>query len=428
MLRNTLWRRRLASALVGGCLLLNTAFAAANPYELTLEESIRLALANNPAIKVSEAEQAKAEWSVKEAKAGKTPTVSLKHSSARGELRASTPISESSSNSVSLSLPLYTGGKLEGTIDKAKIGRDVSVLGVEKTKQQIRLDATKSYYTVLQTSNLVKLSQESVDRLKAHLQNVQAQFEVGTVAKTDVLRSEVEVADAEQSLIKAENAYELALAGLNNVMGMPLDTELQVKDELKYEATDISLEAAWQQAMTNRPDLAQADLAIESAEKGVSIAKAGGRPTIALSATEGWEDDKFPGTDDNTWSVGVSATWNIFDFGLTHSQIRQSKSELEKTQHQTQQIRDAAQLEVRQAYLNLKEAEKRIATSQVTVNKAEEDYKIAQVRYTSGVGTNLDVIDSQVALTTAKTNYVQALYDYNTSRAELEKAIGMKAE
>lgn len=429
MVRNKLWCRRLASVLAAGCLLLNTA-AAATPYELTLEESIRLALANNPAIKVAMAEKVTAEWSVREAKAGKTPTVNLKHTASRGEKKTATgtAISENFSNSISLSLPLYTGGKVEGAIEKAKLGSHSAVLGVEKTKQQIRLDATNAYYTVLQTANLVKLNQESVDRLHAHLQNVQAQFEVGTVAKTDVLRSEVEVADAEQNLIKAENAYELSLAGLNNVMGLPLDTELQVNDQLKYAAMDLSLEAALEQAMANRPDLAQAELAIAAAKKSISIAKSGTRPTIALSASEGWEDERFPGTDDNTWFVNVIASWDIFDFGLTHSQVKQSQSELEKIKHQAQQIKDAAQLEVRQAYLNLKEAEKRIATSQVTVNKAEEDYKIAQVRYTSGVGTNLDVMDSQVALTTAKTNYVQALYDYNTSRAELEKAIGTKVQ
>lgn len=432
MAQNTLWSRRLASALVGGCLLLNTAFAATAPYELTLDESIRLALANNPAIKVAEADKEKAAWIVKEAESGKAPTLSLGHTSGRAHSAATTKTPAATGNSftnkVSLSLPLYTGGKVESAVEQAKLGNDSAALGVEKTKQQIRLDATSAYYNVLQASNMVKLNQESVDRLNAHLKNVQAQYQVGTVAKTDVLRSEVEVANAEQNLIKAQNSDDLAIASLNNVVGMPLDTQIRVKDQLKYEQVSLTLEGAIKQAMVNRPDLAQAELSVAAAAEGVNGAKAGYRPTIGLSASEGWSDTSFPGTDNNTWSVGVSANWNIFDSGLTNSKVKQSHANLEKARQQEQQVKDSVQLEVRQAYLNLKEAEKRIATSQVAVNKAEEDYKIAQVRYTSGVGTNLDVIDSQVALTQAKTNYVQSLYDYNTSRAKLEKAIGAKVQ
>ncbi|MDF2501403.1 MAG: tolC 1 [Anaerosporomusa subterranea] len=428
MALNTLWSRRLASALVGGCLLLNTAFAATAPYELTLDESIRLALANNPAIKVAEADKEKAAWTVKEAQAGKAPTLSLGHTSSRSHSDLKDSTGNNFENGISLSLPLYTGGKVESAIEQAKLGNDSAALGLENTKQQIRLDATSAYYNVLQASNMVKLNQESVDRLNAHVKNVQAQYQVGTVAKTDVLRSEVEVADAEQNLIKAENSYELSIANLNNVVGMPLETQINVKDQLKYEQVSLTLEQAIKQAMVNRPDLAQAELSVAVAEEGVNGAKSGYRPTIGVSASEGWDDTKFPGTDNNTWSVGVKASWNIFDSGLTNSQVRQSQASLEKARQQQQQAKDAAQLEVRQAFLNLKEAEKRIATSQVAVNKAEEDYKIAQVRYTSGVGTNLDVIDSQVALTQAKTNYIQSLYDYNTSRAKLEKAIGAKVQ
>ena len=94
-----------------------------------------------------------------------------------------------------------------------------------------------------------------------------------------------------------------------------------------------------------------------------------------------------------------------------------------KTMEQEQQKKDAIQLEVRQAYLNMREAEKRIQTNQVSVEKAEEDFKIAQVRYSAGVGTNLDVIDAQVALTSARTNYIVSLYDYNTSKASLDLSL-----
>lgn len=423
------------SALIAGGMLMAVAipgFAAA-PLELTLDDTIAMALKNNHSIKVAESEAEKADWDISTAKAGKEPSLSLSHNAMRSKSAESkilgtvipSSIDNKFANSIDLTYPLYTGGKVEGTIEKAKLGSKVADLGITKTQQQVKLDATTGYYSILQTRNIVKLSEESLDRLNAHLKNVEAQYGAGTVAKSDVLRSEVEKAKAEQSLIKANNSYELAVSSLNNVIGMPLDTKISVKEELKYEKYDKTLDDCIKVALANRPDLEQAAASVDIAKADIKVAKSGNKLTINAVASEKWSDKDFPGTDNNTWSIGINANYNLFDSGLTKSKVRGTETTLSKATTQLQQARDAAQLEVRQAYLNMQEAEKRIETSQVAVVKAEEDYKIAQVRYSAGVGTNLDVMDSQVALTSAKTDYVQALYDYNTSRAKLDKAMGV---
>lgn len=433
-----------ASALLAGTMLMAVALPGfAAPIELTLDEAITMALKSNPSVKISQSDLEKANWDVSAAKAGKAPSITLSHNASRTKSAASAtvaydsgshslfkvPIPESFStryaNSIDMTVPIYTGGKLEGTIDKAKLAVKVADLGIEKTQQQVKLDATTGYYSILQTRNLVKLSEESLDQLVAHLKNVEAQYSAGTVAKSDVLRSEVEKAKAEQSLIKAKNSYELAVSSLNNVIGMPLDTQITVKEELKYEKFDKSLADCITAALANRPDLAQAAANVDMAKTDIQVAESGNKLTVAASASQKWNDDEFPGTKNNNWTIGVNASYNLFDAGITKSKIRGAETTLVKASEQLRQAKDAVQLEVRQAYLNMQEAEKRIATSQVAVTKAEEDYKIAQVRYSAGVGTNLDVIDAQVALTSAKTDYVQAMYDYNTSRAKLEKAMGV---
>ena len=259
----------------------------------------------------------------------------------------------------------------------------------------------------------------------AHLKNVQAQYSVGTVAKSDVLRSEVELANNQQSLIKAQNNYDLAVSRLNNIIGLPLDTEVKLKDELKHNRYELSLADAIQYAMIHRPEAIQADYAIDAAKQGVKAAESGKLPTVDASATTGWSDTKFPGMENNSNSIGISASWNVFDSGVTHARIKQADSAVAKAAIQAQQTKDTVQLEVRQAYLNMNEADKRISATYVAVEKAEEDFKIGGVRYGAGVGTNLDVIDTQVALTQAKNNYIQAMYDYNTSKANLDKAMGM---
>lgn len=423
MTNKTNWKKRLVLGLSGGLLLLNTAVVFAAPVELTLEDSIKMALANNPAIKIADTERVTAEWGIKQAQGGNMPKLTVSHTDTRAKAFTGS-ISNAFANNIALEVALYTGGRVEGGVEKAKLTYKSADVGVEKSRQQVQLDATTGYFNILQAMNVMKVSQESVDQMLAHLKNVQAQYGVGVVAKSDVLRSEVEVANYQQKLIIAQNGYELAVSKLNNVIGLPLNTEIKVKDELKHEKYGLSMTDSIEKAMVIRPDAIQADYNIEIAKASVKVAKADNLPTLSAQASTGWGDDKFPGTEDNKWAVGLVASWNAFDSGVTNSKIKQADVAELKAVTQAKQTKDAIQLEVRQAYLNMNEADKRIANTEVAVEKADEDFKIAGVRYSAGVGTNIDVIDAQVALTQAKNNYIQAMYDYNTSRANLDKAIG----
>jgi outer membrane protein TolC len=317
---------------------------------------------------------------------------------------------------------LYNGGRTDRQIDQAKEGVLVSDLGIQKAKQQLKLDVTTAYFNVLQAQNMVNVNQETVDNFKQHLTSVEEKLKVGVVAKSDVLRSEVELANAEQNLIKAENSYSVAVATLLNIMDRTSETVVVLKDDFGYEKSTVTLEDSLALARKNRPDIAQADASVRIAERGVAIAESGNSPTVSLSASKGWNDSVMP--DNGNWSAGVSANWNIFDAGLTKSKVRQADASLIKAKEQAKQVNDSAALEVRQAYLNMLEGEKRIETTDVASQKAQEDMTIAKEKYRAGVGTNLDVIDAQLALTQARTNRIQALYDFNVSKAKLDKAIG----
>lgn len=422
------WKKRLTAMVLSGLVAFSSSAAlAANNIELTLGESLELALTNNRSIKVSEAENESAKWALKEAKGNKGFSIDLEHKDGRvGGPQSTHGTINDFKNTASLSLPLYTGGKLESAINKAEIGTEVGELNVEDTRQQIKLSATKAYFKILQCRNLVQVSEQSVRNLEEHLKNVRAQYAVGTVAKSDVLRSEVELANEQQALIIANNNHDLAMSNFNNIVGLPLDTVVTIRDQLKYEPYELSLEDSISYAFTHRPDGIMANKQIDMAKEGVDIAKSGQRPQVAFVAQNVWEDDKFPGDKDSNWQLGLSTQWNIFDSNVTRSQIKQAEFSMLKSKEQAQQKQDSIQLEVRQEYLNIKEAEKRIQTSKVTVDKAQEDFKIAQVRYSAGVGTNIDVMDAQVKLTQAQTNYIQSLYDYNTSKAALDRAMGIE--
>ncbi|WP_346353600.1 TolC family protein [Azotosporobacter soli] len=420
------WRRGWNMLLVGILLAGQTSLVQAAPTELTLEDSVRLALQNNPTVKIAVQDKASAQYGIKIAEGALLPSVGYTHTAAHGNsLTTSGNVTNKFDNKLSLGWNVYTFGQKEGLVGAARANYSSADFGVAKAMQQIKLDATNGYYGILQARNLLQVAQESVDQLTAHLKNVQAQYGVGTVAKSDVLRSEVELANAQQSLIKAQNTYDLSISTLNNVIGLPLGTELSVKEELQYLPYEKTLDTCIDYSLKNRPEVIQAAFGVEAAKENKRAAEGGHLPTIAVFGTQDWNNKDFPGSGNSNWSVGATLNWNAFDSGVTNANIGKAQQAFDKTLQLEQQTKDSVQLEVRQNFLGLREAEKRIDTSKVAVTKAEEDFKIAQVRYMAGVGTNIDVIDAQVALTQAKTNYYQALYDYNTSRAKLEKAMGI---
>ena len=415
-------RLPLVTALATGLLVLNTAISMAAIPELSLDDSIVMALKNNPSIQMAIADKEKAAWGIKETEAGRMPTLSLMSGYNRSP--GSSSPTDNFNNSIKLNWPLYTGGRVEGQINQAKLNENVASLGVTKAQEQVKLDTTTAYYNVLQGRNVVKVNQGTVDNLAEHLQNVQAQYQVGTVAKSDVLRSEVELANAQQNLTKAQNSYDVAVASLNNVIGMPLDSQNIMKDDLSYVKYDLSLEDSIKMAQERRPEIAQSKDNIDVAKTGIKIADSGRLPTVSVSANDGLSGSEFPGQNNN-WSMGISASWNLFDAGVTSAKVKAAKANVEKVQAGDEQLRSGIELEVRQAYLSMKEAEARIETSKVGVSKGTEDLKASQAKYYAGVGTNMDVIDAQMALTQANTNATQAAYDYNVNKAKLEKAVGL---
>lgn len=408
--------------------------------ELDLDETIQRALLTNPNVKIAEygRKAAKADYSA--AKSARGISISINHQSGRnGYADNISPILNSAgqtigynkgignnhSNSITASLPIFTGGELQGQIGQAKANYRSMLSAEEQAYIEMKETATNGYFTMLDAGNMKTLCQESVDRLQAHLDNVIAQYNVGIVARADVLRSEVELANAKQDLISAENGYDVAEATLNNIIGTPLSTTLVLKDTLQYVPYDNDMAYCLAYSEEHRPELKQAEYGVDAAEAALVVARSGHMPKVYASASNSWASENWPGDDDERWEVGVTASMNIFDSGVTWSKIHAAQENLAKAKETQRQVKDAVELEVRTDYLGMREAEKRISTTQVAVAQAEEDYHIAVVRYQAGVGTNIDVMDAQVALTEAKTNYVKALYDYNTSKAALNTSMGV---
>lgn len=448
MYRNKLTRRFLALSAALSLALCQSAFAG-ETVELNLDDAMQRAFQTNPTVSIAQYELDSARASYNAARQSRGVSITASHQSGRsgyGDNQYSKPgygfddagnskwfdsrnqgkdIKNSHSNTLTAKLPIFTGGNLSGQIKRAKANYQYNEVGVQRTYNEMRSTVTNGYFTMLQADNMQKLSAESVTRLENHLKNVQAQYDVGVVAKVDVLRSQVELANAKQTLIQAENSYQVAEANMNKIVGLPMDTNLKLDNLLVYNAYDKNMDECLAYAAEHRPELMQAKYGVDAAKGALMVARSGHMPQVAASATQQWSDTNWPGDENGKWAVGIGVEMNVFDTGVTLSKIHGAEADLKKAQETYRDTVDSVNLDVRSNYLGLREAEKRISTTKLAVEQADEDYRIAQLRYMSGVGTNTDVLDAQVALTQAKTNYTQALYDYNTSKTALETSIGV---
>lgn len=397
--------------------------------QLTLPRTVGMALYYNRDIKMAHYDLKSAEYAINEARAGKMPNVNYNFAATRSSSQTGAGVSTIGNrftNGLSVSIPLYTGGKVEGMTEIAKLGKMTAQEEVLRVEQQTKLDAIKGYYALLAYKQLKDVYDTSVTNLEGHIRDVTAQYNVGTVAKLDVLTSEVSLANSKTDAVTAANNVANAEASLENILGLPINTRLELADHsLPFNEYNMSLEEALDYAMKYRPEVLQAVLAVEKADENISVAQSGYRPTVAVSAGRNWFDTYFPGTKNKGWQLQGTVSLPIWDGGATRAKTKEAKEAFTKARENEQKVREAVQLEVKQAYLAIRSAAQRVQATQASVNQAAESFKIATVRYQAGVGIHLDVLDAQLNLDKARTNNIQALYDYDVGIATLEKAMGM---
>lgn len=412
--------------------------------DLNLPKTVQMALDYNRDIKNSQYALKKAEYAINQAQAGKKPTVDYNfgaqrsratdaatYSRAASLMGGANSVSNAFSNGISVNIPLYTGGLVEGQIDVAKLGKTNAQEEILRVEQATKYSAIEGYYGLLAYQELQGVYHEAVDNLQGHLDNVQAQYNVGTKAKVDVLSSDVSLANAKTTAITADNNVAVAESNLNNILGLPLETKLNLADhQLPFDTYNISLQEATDYAMKYRPEVLQAAIAVQEAERNIDIADAGNKPTVAITGGNDWADNTFPGIDANkrSWKVAAGVTYNFYDGGTTKAKVNQAKQDLLVARETEQKTREAVQLEVKQAYLNIRSAAQKVEETQTVVDQARENYRIQNIRYQAGVGINLDVLDAQLSLNEAQVNHIQALYDYNVGIAKLEQVMGVDVE
>lgn len=393
--------------------------------ELSLQQAIEMALSQNTGLRITQKAEETAKASLRSARGQDSVSVSASDNWSISK-REYQDRNHGNNISVTGSLPVYSGGKNQANIESGKIGVDAAELTTERSRENLKLQVIQAYYDALESRQTIAVRQESVDNYQAHLTNVSQLYSAGSKARVDVLRSSVELSDARQTLIKAQNAYEVDLATLRNLINVERDEPLTLTSDFRFEAFEVGMPEAIAYAYENRKDLLADAYKVKQQELSVKAAKAGFLPTVNLTLGTGRSDDFDPSSEHyHSVTAGVGVNWNIFDSGVTQSQVDSAKTAWDVAKLTLKKDRETVDLELRQAYYNMREAEKRFQSTGEAVEQAEEDYYIASEKYRAGEGLMLDIIDAQLALSTAKLNYISARYDYARYKAEVENKMGL---
>lgn len=423
---NMLLQKNLASSIT------EAAAPEAAAMDIDLKGAVTTAIQNNRDITIAELKLREAEADVSAAAARKNPSVSYSWQrnqySSDSKTALQTGTNHGYSQEISVSWPIWTFGNLEGKIDAARYQKNIADLNVYKTEADTKLAAVQAYYQYLEAIKLAEVQAQSVTDYASHLNNVQQQFDAGIVAKLDVLSSNVSLANAKQKSIAADNTRDVAEANLNNIMRVPMNTTLNPLDKnFPQPEFDLTMEQAILMAQKYRWELVEADYGVKAAEASLRSAKAGYLPTVSVGGGYSWKEASVTAVDKDDWAVKGGLSWSLWDGGATQASVKKADAAVKTAQETLLQAREKIELEVRQDYLNVLSYKEQIRAAEASVAQAEEAYKIATVRYSSGVGINLDVLDAELALNTARTNYITALYNYNIGLATLEHAMGVPA-
>ena len=427
---------------------------------LDLERSVDLALKNNPNIRIAEKEVSKASAGVWEAYSNILPQLDASASFQKAweiqeqvipnfikmMLPPGTPgldeypdyvkiafgIENTFRYGATVTQPLYLGGAGIAGIQLSMAARDVAEENLEDQRQNLIYQTADAFYLSLLTKELITVQEEAMAQAQANLDNVIKKYNVGMASGFDKMRAEVEVANLQPELIAARNNYQLALTQLRATLGLKRDAVIEVKGEFQYAEDDfgnLPLEDIQNTALKDRPVVRALSEQKYMIKKGVTLARSSFLPKLFFQTDYSYmamrNDYKFNQNDfSKGFTSAISLQIPLFHGFRSAAQYQQARLDYKKILDTEKQVYDGIAAESEVAYNKLQEAKQKYLSAKQTVDLAQEALRLANLMYDEGVNTQLDVLNSQMALTRSKLNYVNSLYEYQTARYQLRKVTG----
>ncbi|MCD6116936.1 TolC family protein [bacterium] len=422
--------------------------AAAQTQKMTLNECVDIALKQNPNIIMSLFSKKIASKDVIESFSQFLPQISAgmgyyhsvlgPSSKMRIDPRTGIPVpiqpfelkSWSSSASINVNQQLFSGGRNLFNVKRSRYLQKSAYSGFDDTKQQTIYIVKERYYNLLKAEHLLSIAEETTKSSGESYKRAQTLFRVGKVPKSDVLKAKVQLETDKLSLIEAQNGLSVARASLNYVLGYSVDHAIEVVDNLNVSDINVSYDDAMTQAFSEHPALKKKEWDVKAARASVRMAYGQFLPTVSAYYSYSWRNDKLSKIDkmfdkDYNWYAGVQLNFPIFQGLSRYATVSKAQLAYSSQKIGLEQAKRDIALEVKQAFFQVKQAKKKILVTKDALAAAEEDLRLNKEKYNLGAGTMLDLINAQVSYTRAKSDNVQALYDYKYSIARLEKAMGV---
>jgi outer membrane protein TolC len=423
----------------------STTSSSSDTLYLSLDEAVRLALARNEDVKVAEAEFEKARGRKTEAYAGALPNVSLQAGYTRNVLRPviffpnpetdeTMKIEIGEKNdflmAVAFSQPLYAFGRIGGAIKIADYFMRSSEKDLNAARRKIELQAKQAYYSVLLAREALDISARTLEQAKRHLEETRLMLGQQMASRFDSLRAVVRVKNTEPMVIASKNAFTLAELDLKRIVGIESARPVKLTDRLAFAPESLSLDDAIEEALANRPDMASLRLRVAMAQKVYKVRKRSNFPFLSLVGNfivEGQESERFFPRSERvakSFGVGLSLSFPVFDGFANRGRVKQAKADYDIARYSFDKMKKAVALQVTQLYKQLQADTESLESQRATVAMAEETYRLALVRFRNGLSTSLELSDAELALTNARLNYLQALYDCIVTKERLKNAMG----
>jgi outer membrane protein len=435
-----------------GSLIAQTESPGKPPEKFTLSSSIAMALNQSMVIQAAKEGVKGAEAQKKEAFTGFLPKLSTSYSYTRlndapwvnmpptsinsplgplattgGQVTMGTQ--DNYSWAMEVRQPLFAGGAIAANYRANKKGEDIARVDESTTTQTLVEEVKAAYFHILKAQKILEVARQAVEQLKSHRNEAQNFFDVGLIPKNDLLQSEVQVANGEHNLVKAENSLEIAKARFNTLLRRDINAPVEVEDILTYRPFEKTIEACFLTAADKRPEIKASALKVEQAKEYVKAAKGDFFPTVsAVGHYERYGEtgnlQGSPYRSMENWFLMARADWTFWEWGKTKNQVDSRQARQNQATSMLAYEKDKVAFEVQAAYLLVRESEKQVFVARKSIDQAEENFRINNERYNEQVATSTDVLDAQTLLTKAKSDYFTALGDYYINQARLERAMG----
>lgn len=318
---------------------------------------------------------------------------------------------------------LYDFGGRSSLFEASKTAMETSKAELERTRNAIALDFVTAYFELLEAEKLVVVGEREVESFRSHAAVAKSLYEEGAITRNDFLEAEVRLSDARQRLLSAQNLRAVTASQLNTILARPLTEEIEVIDPPTSSGVSISLDDLWKSAEAERWELKILDNEMSIAGLEEKAKKSEFFPSLFAQGGFNYTQNEFQLHESN-WSFIIGVNLDIFSGGATTAELSKIRYRKQQLVEQKRKILDDVRLEVKRNYLNMVNAEERVAVTKDAISQAQENLRINRLRYAEGVGIATEVVDAITLLTTAETNYHRAAYSLKRAEAALWYSIG----